>query len=311
MKKQLFVAFILLFLTNMGIQAQTIKEFAPAGAEWYYTESMFVGQGYMECQHHVSEKDTLIDGRLCKVVRNVFPDHLAETVIFLQEENKIYHYFENQFHLLYDFDANIGDTLIFGFKKSERGEAPFEIMPMECVVNDVDFVQINGEMLKMISTTVLNEWVYGLTGLGSYNYVEKIGHPNVFMEKFQVSRPDATFVREMRCYHDDLLNYETEWWQQFDLPCNHTGPLSIRNVNEDDQVEIYPNPVFATLNVEANFSYDYFIFDINGKALCAGKGEPSRHAVDVSFLSKGIYLLQIQHANGNVSHHKIVKGDGR
>ncbi|NME72085.1 T9SS type A sorting domain-containing protein [Flammeovirga aprica] len=61
-------------------------------------------------------------------------------------------------------------------------------------------------------------------------------------------------------------------------------------------LKVYPNPACST--VFLSHVSDYFLFDINGKLRCKGKGK----SIDISVLEKGLYILKV-----NNKPYKILK----
>lgn len=316
MKKTLPLIFIaLLLVAGMQARAQT-HEFAPIGAEWYYVNTPHLGNEFREYYRYYSEKDTVINAYSCKVINchfhGEYTNYAKGIAILRQENDKIYHYFNGQFYLLYDFGVNIGDTLTIELKKSWIEDDLYEIMPVECVVNHIDFLRIDGEDLKMIYTDIISDLGgYLYIDDNHYNYIEKIGHPKVFMEKIHEEIHDTDYLRELRCYHDGENDYITPWWQEYNLPCDYPAFLPVENVSSENEILIYPNPVNDLLYIESIQPFTSQLFDINGRKICAKRGETTLNNMDLSSLSDGIYILQIKYDNGNINFHKIVKGGAK
>ena len=82
------------------------------------------------------------------------------------------------------------------------------------------------------------------------------------------------------------------------------------NVREFDQaISIYPNPATTTLNLGSTETMDFTatITDITGKVIRTENILSTRHAINVSDLSSGIYLLRLQTPTGATKTVKFVK----
>jgi hypothetical protein len=90
MKTKIFFACLVFCFTW---QANAQIEFAPKGAEWYYT---YTSGCCLEnhFNHFISEKDTTFEGNDCRVLRQYY-DHstvASEKYIIKQEQGKVYYY---------------------------------------------------------------------------------------------------------------------------------------------------------------------------------------------------------------------------
>ena len=108
--KSIYFISVLLF-TSLSIIAQ---EFAPVGAEWYYTEThAFSGDvGYFKI---VSEKDTLYEGQLCKkLVKNKGLGCASRPSIeYVYESDGVIYFYDpdfNEFQILYNFACQVDSS---------------------------------------------------------------------------------------------------------------------------------------------------------------------------------------------------------
>lgn len=117
MKKQLFFAFILLCLASTGIKAQTIKEFAPVGAEWHY-EYFYLGpdgtaNSYVkfECtgKIQIQEMECSVIEEFRKRLCGRLVDTLLQTHYLFQDGEQVYEVENEEKYLLYDFSKDSGE----------------------------------------------------------------------------------------------------------------------------------------------------------------------------------------------------------
>ncbi|MDR2475632.1 MAG: hypothetical protein LBD45_07215, partial [Bacteroidales bacterium] len=99
-------------INRVEFMQEDILPFAPVGAEWHYSYA-FGCCPENHFNHIISEKDTIVEGNSCRVLRQYY-DNLtvaSETYIVKQEQGKVYYYYQDQFNLLFDFDAEVNDII--------------------------------------------------------------------------------------------------------------------------------------------------------------------------------------------------------
>jgi hypothetical protein len=301
---------IILLLAGLQLQGQEYSEFAPVGAEWYYTNTMV--DPLQSCNKYKVEKDTLIEGFLCKMIIHSAYSTNLDTFIFKQDGGKIYYYFQNQFNLIYDYDAQISESIVFTFKYHKVEENSVSLIPVRCTVNDIQQLEINGKQYKQFFTTIDtvfdDAWFY-VSSYNGYNYIEQIGHLHVFMEELMSVIDAADYTRELRCYIDDMLHYTTPWWQYYgNLPCNYLG-TGLNEVNPMAYVSIFPNPAQNELQLvcpEFQNPVSCEILSSMGQSLIKFNIDNQYKTVDISQLSSGIYFLKYQMDNKYIIN-KIIK----
>ena len=122
----------------------------------------------------------------------------------------------------------------------------------------------------------------------------------------------------------DTLSTESNATAMFETPGQYQIALSAKNnlgceafyevsylvthltANEGEQWQlIFPNPTGGVLQVRLQGEPDYQVIHANGQLLQAGT--VSNNTIDFGNLPAGIYMLNLIHSDGNVSHHRIVK----
>ncbi len=95
-----------------------------------------------------------------------------------------------------------------------------------------------------------------------------------------------------------------ETWKFF-LRADET-PVGIANKKKTQNILTYPNPVVATLNVDAdqNKFQQFTITELSGRVIMQA---PFSNSIDVQSLSKGLYILQLKANDGKISVSKFVK----
>jgi len=145
MKTRIFFA---CFVFCFAWQANAQIEFAPMGAEWYYTYT-FGCCPENHFNHIISEKDTIIEGSNCRVLRQYYNNSntASEKFIIKQEQGKVYYYYQDKFNLLFDFDAEVNDIVEFSFMYSDT------VLSARYHVEDIS---INAQNLKTFTTKFID-----------------------------------------------------------------------------------------------------------------------------------------------------------
>ncbi len=75
-----------------------------------------------------------------------------------------------------------------------------------------------------------------------------------------------------------------------------------------DQIKIYPNPVTENyFYVSTSENLSVRIFDVLGKVVAKKELTPSRNEVNVSNLTKGIYLVNLKSGNNSTTRKLIIQ----
>jgi len=276
-------------------------EWAPIGTEWYYTFGGAFGPptSYVKL---VSEKDTIIEDKNCKFIKSeVFEDDqatyaqelLPQNLIIHQEGNQIFRWVDSNFHLLYNFDLVIGDTIQIYIPELDRKHHPSNEQYVYFYVDSIGTEQIgNAQLTKQLlqpmdrGNTEFNsnfsDWV--IEGIGNRSYFVPVANINC----------DNACPWPLRCYSDAAgIDYN-----RFDIPCDTVVYRSTRVHTLDLQpaVQVFPNPVVDAFKIisDQNFS-EVSIIDSMGRSLFHTKA--SKHeteiSINASFLDTGVYFVRL------------------
>ena len=87
---------------------------------------------------------------------------------------------------------------------------------------------------------------------------------------------------------------------------DHTGISNLQPGIGD--IEFWPNPVTDVFHINnAPEGSTYVIYEMTGRAVATGILGKQENEIDVAHLAKGIYLLQVQQADGQRAVYKVVK----
>lgn len=116
--------------------------------------------------------------------------------------------------------------------------------------------------------------------------------PNINMEgEITVDFDNQSTSNRVRIDNLSWTCYETLSTTEFDL----------------NQTKIYPNPLNGSLlNIEVKQDTRFEIYDILGKSIITGNVTPTNKEANVSRLSKGVYIMKLESANGTITK-KIIK----
>lgn len=82
------------------------------------------------------------------------------------------------------------------------------------------------------------------------------------------------------------------------------------SANEDArriEVAVYPNPTDGELNVRAEGRFDLNVYSVNGTLVLAQEGLDSEARIDLSGLSKGVYMVEVKTAEGSAMNKVVVR----
>lgn len=281
MKK--FTILILMFLSVNAIA----QEFAPIGALWHYTQ-WTINPELITYKTIESLSDTMINGMPCR--------KLIEVERYIDTVNTTYHYMYSQydsvfffangeFHLLYDFGANTGDTIILDHFQTFNGT------PLKMIIDSMGMVDVSGEMKKIQYITcgdgiVIEFGQHVISGIGN--------------TWFMFPTLDGTINGPLRCYQDNTTPvyfspfYNIGGWNNEDCEEIITG---IEEFNSDYKIILYPNPaedIVFLAGLRAKVSFELR----NNQGILIKQGElyPS-NTIEINKFINGVYFLTLKGEN--------------
>lgn len=300
---------LLIFVVSSNLIAQKFyHEWAPIGAEWYYSDpDLNSGNPWWDYDRIVSTKDTVIEGKNCRIVIGK-----KSTEIFYQENGKIFYFFNKTFHLIYDFEVSLKDTIEFQIKGYPENSFEMDtVYPVKCIVEKIDTLVINNiNHLKIYTSTIPNESFSHLIDQTAYNYIEKIGYAYAFL--YHLKLPSPTDITFLRCYNDDNINYKSPWFEYYDRPCDDSYLNSYNEIELNNDFYLYPNPVKTNLFIEntttdLTSNYNIYIFDLMGTQVKYEEISADCYEIDTSCLPFGTYVIHVYNKQKLVLKQKILK----
>jgi len=299
LKKTLLLCLLLQSLDTLA--QETDVDWFPVGARWEYQQRSF--SSTTSCQVEV-RKDTIIDARSCKVFKTNCAPEPEDTFYLCPEGEKVYRYADSTFHILYDFTAQLGDTITTWVPFAGIGSI-FESKIHKEVVDSVGFVILAGKEYRAY-------WTTNPIDLGSsFSFlprpvVEKFGDFDFMLPQFiaNVTFPltfyeDSCTTLQLNCL-PTLCQYELE------ERCDTT--TQVENLSLFQELKVYPVPADAALVIQnpSNQIVEYQIYTINGQRMGTGTIQGKNQTpIFTGNLPNGIYLLATYTHQGT-QYRKIV-----
>ena len=317
----------LLFLVFAVFSAGTLKaqtEFAPIGATWYYgnTESMFGDTGFTKT---TVTDSAVIDGKKVKVLvseyhqsdSGVFP---RDTIYAYQTGDSVLFYRDGDFHLVYNFGLNVGDTMVLynPDNKTCRSNA-VDLMYGHVVVKSIKTLDINGTQLKEFNIVSADpQYEHYFKFSDRYHYIEKIGTTsNLFGEDCIADNFGAGIFGDLRCYEDEEIGHyqysraACDSVFVFDMEAYRRWEDSMRRVDVIDRenldLRVFYSQSDKAIVVDSHGNCDQSVInvlDVNGIMIYSDVCE-SGTQTRVALKRKGVYIVLINNKIGTY-YEKII-----
>lgn len=278
------------------------QNWAASGSIWHYSINAFNIVGYIKIE---KTGDTIIGGKICDVLNtsryvydypsNNYYSYLnIDTNYTYTDSGKVFFWINNSFRKLYDFNANVGDTVFVQEVFSSTG---FCNLQDTSIVDSVGTMVINGDTLRYYHLNPLQQYSWHYLG----RIVEKIGCLG-YMFPENNCLLDYMETGPFRCYSDS-----SGWSYQTGAAPSCDFIIGMNELAENFLFTIYPNPssgIFSILSSEIITGIE--IFDVLGKKIENWKFDFGKIQIDLSKQSKGIYFVRAFNPNGNSSVMKVV-----
>lgn len=294
MKYSVLSLFVLLSFVQPELRAQS---FVDSQNEWYIGDICYSFAGNVSRyirSYRFSEVDTLVGEHHYKQLLYDNSEGLEvgeRAKYYRQEEGKVYMKLDEDTAevLIYDFDAQLGDTLTVGYTSLD----PF--YTVNVVVAAIDSVSLlNGEMrkrLQVVSVEEQNIYNYWIEGVGAKNATMNTVYMfwlDCWVDLYCFKVNDETLYEPKQCILGDFSNVD-------EIASTHFS--------------IQPNPVknkiLITSNTDQKIS-SLMLYDLNGR-LCKSLEGHDLSSLDVSELKAALYLLKIKTEDKLLGVYKVVK----
>lgn len=280
MKTKPFLLLTFFLLTLISANGQ---DFAPIGAEWYYSEHNG-GAAPPDCEYVVykSTKDTTILDRLAKKIERTYYRYSGDTnyltpYYISQNHDTVFLYNpdDNDFDRLYIFNAQKGDTLTLDVPYEESSfvnQSTFRLI--------VDSVEIETQYSIGLKKYYIRP-IDGFSWISQW-YMDRIGGQDWFLPRGAIY-PEAG--GPLRCYHDNEVDIKLV---SYDCDYRLISRIASR---EFDELLIYPNPTDGLFRIKTVEKIDNVeIFDSLGKLIKS----TCETEINLTEFPTGTYFIKIE-----------------
>lgn len=289
--KNALLFLILLHAFPLMLSAQ---EWLPERTTWYYTNSTW-GQVVNVNTYQITGEAEIL-GKRCQVLqRSILTCDLRPDQEYLYQENDSLFYYEpsvNNFQLLYDFSAELHDTIRLPFWPGMGW--------------DSFYIRIDSIATFYLDTLALKEFYvsYGIQDgpdkiiFSPYDFprkviIEDIGSTGNFFHWVENGGCDGYHTYGLRCF--DQPDYSIA---KFTTEACDSVVVGVHNLYDNPTVRIYPNPAstWMRIEVEQDNEHSWILNDIFGRTVMrqqAARAFFKATEIDTSELKNGVYYLQI------------------
>ena len=289
------------------------KEFAPIGAEWYYEKNASFNPPVFGYLKHKCIKDSTIEGQTVKVLEvsyamNNYTTHALGHEYLLQKGDTIYYWKSGEFHLLYNFALQKGDSLLL--YSEMRNQCKEKTNYGWNKVDSTFYQTINNVKLKGYTTVGIQGSIWGFDYFPTIETIGNLGY--LFPQNLFCGFYDGfTQIGSLRCYTDDSLGFF-----QFNerMRCDSTTnyPVGVELFARQHLFQLYPNPATHEISVEFDEWQDSdnpvaLLYDVIGNLKIETTIHACKTAIDLSGLFPGSYILIIKANKGVIDYEKFIK----
>jgi hypothetical protein len=313
MKKKLIFLFTMLHLACFSQ-----VEWAPIGSKWHYTAPYFDQMHYNvygPCIYMESLKDSLIGGNSVRVleIRDCNDDKFIARAFIWQNNDSIFYYHPDteKFHLLYNFSAKAGDSIIVHSEKFHTVPAFLYPYPEDSITSfkyevvKIDSIEVNGSWYKRQKIFSLDNDGWGfIDNIKESFIIEKLGSSIFFFGRSFYIYPEQS-LGELRCYSDETTIYQSPEWN---FNCDTVLSAKV-TLPQNEGIRFYPNPAKSKLTIESDTRVlSVSIYNIAGRIIRQIPVNENTHMliVPVESLQPGTYIVKVVTTN-RVGSVKFIK----
>lgn len=285
--KYFVTVFLSLFLTYGFSQV-----WIDSSATWTYDYWNVSEQGTIRWEY---TRDSIIQGRNSQIIKQTkfryggpFSGVINEGEVYTTVSNdSVFYWRDNQFLLLYDFGASIGDTWLVSI---DSADSACEDSAFVEVIN-IGSTIINGNNLRTLTLQLNSNSFRGVSGVVTERFGSPSGLSFGFLPGYFGCQGSSTIYEfsqlTFRCYEDKTFS-------NYNPSGKNCDTLTANSINEIDSQNLilYPNPTNDNLRIDLpnNKISNISIIDIYGKLLSQ---HYSTQNIDVSNLISGVYYLRV------------------
>lgn len=192
-------------------------------------------------------------------------------------------------------------------------EASMEITgeTADVVVTTVTISELKGENALNYQNALvrINDVVFAETGTFEQNTSYNISDGNATMV-FRTNREGSYLGEEIPSDAVDVIGYIGWYNGQCQILPRMREDIGATAANEPAsriEVAVYPNPTDGELNVCTDGRFDLNVYSISGSLILAQEGLNGEARIDLSGLSKGVYVLEVKTTEGTAVNKVVVR----
>ncbi|MCK4664564.1 MAG: T9SS type A sorting domain-containing protein [Bacteroidales bacterium] len=250
------------------------------------------------------EQDTVIDSNSYKKVFRSTDEFLTNWLeyCYIREtvEKKVYFRTDTstQEYLLYDFGANVNDTVFVAGITSYGDNWYLRTIPF--IVSKIDSILIGDKYRRQFNMNIICDSL----NYEIYQWVEGVGSINGILHYTDGTVGDDSF--ELLCFSEnDTVKYQNSSYSS----CYYEW-TSIKDISNNLNVSVYPNPVtsISILTIERHSQNEVLIleiYDITGRKIISERIE-RKFKINRAEFKSGLYLYKISGKSGLMEIGKIM-----
>jgi len=312
--KKIYISFCFLFL----IQFSFSQEWAPKGAKWYYEH---VNTDITKLTIIESIGDTIINEKSCKILQtksislaqnNYYEYHwdtgYKEKYDFLYYQNDTIFYFnycDNEFHPLYQFNVNVGDTITVREGENLCNFGEEYSTKFKYAVDSISTIDIGENQYKLIFNTMTpdSDWGFNTSYIKEYYpIIDKIGS-TYYLFGLSPTIYISDGISHLRCYKDNTIEYR---YNGFSGACDSLPdlPNSFEKLQNNNDISMITNDIESSTFIKFPIQFKkYELIDVQGTVIQFG----NQHKISTKDLPNGMYIIKIETVDNVILYSKILK----
>ncbi len=294
------IVFLLISCTNPN---NTIAQvvWTPIGAKWYYSlPDENLGNPFYNVRIYEHVKDTIIDSKQCDFIVSDI-----DTIITCYQDSIVYWYINNDFFELFNYKAQIHDTISLTRKlKIQELNDSIIIMELSCIIDTIRIINSNGLLLKEYQIHYLhNNYLTDSIPFESGDiYIEKAGSTiDNFINIVDVGFYPLITPDKLRCYFDTSIHYIAYWFENYyynyHYNCDYTLHIN-ELINLPDILYYYSEPDILTVILKKDETF--YLVDQMGRIYNIFNFKAGQNEIALNMFPKGIYLLISNFQKSNI-----------
>lgn len=241
-----FKILLVILIINFNANQLFCQDILVTGAEWHYSTFVW-GNGSTFFNSFKIIGDSIISGTPCKVIeRDVLTcDWRGKYEYVYKDDGKLFYFEETieEFRMLYDFNAEVGDTVHVNYWPNFLLQNPDSIdWSFYMIVDSISILDYGTTNLKQFHVTYSENQSYGQKII-----VEDIGSLINLFHFFEDGFCHGSYNTDLRCF-----NHPDYGLIQFgNVECEYVNIVNGLNVSPElVEIEIWPVPFSDKINIK-------------------------------------------------------------